>query len=192
MDLQQEEKFVLAAQKDPEAFGVLFDHYYPKILSYLVRRTCDVVLAQDLTSETFIKAFSKLWQFRWRSIAFSAWLYRIAGNELRMHFRGKRPVFSLDSLTEQGFDAPDQEHFLDELQVAQEAVDRHGEFLQVQSQLKTLPLHYQEVIALRFFEEKSLKEIAEILGKREGTVKSLLSRGLALLRNCNLLGDDAL
>ena len=92
MNLEAEQQCVLAAQQDPDAFGVLFDAYYSKILSYLVRRTGEAALAQDLTSETFIKAYTKLWQFRWRSISFSAWLYRIATNELRMHFRSKKHV----------------------------------------------------------------------------------------------------
>ena len=67
-----------------------------------------------------------------------------------------------------------------------EAVERqlngYQDFLLIQSKLKLLPIKYQEVIALRHFEDKNIKEIVEILGKKEGTVKSLLSRGLTKLR----------
>ena len=59
----------------------------------------------------------------------------------------------------------------------------HHDFIEVQKHLKTLSTKYQEVIALRFFENKSIPEIAEILEKKEGTIKSLLSRGLEKIRN---------
>jgi len=182
MDLQEEKRRVLAAQKDPEAFGALFDEYHPKILAYLIHRTGEVALAQDLASETFFKALNKLWQFRFRSISFSAWLYRIATNELRMFYRGKKS-FSLEALMEEsGFDVSDSGDLVEELKEAEEALKRQGDFLKVRKKIDELPLIYQEVLMLRFFEEKSLKEISEILGKKEGTVKSLLSRGLEKLR----------
>ena len=182
MDLQTEAKLVRDAQRNPEAFGALFDEYYSKILNYLVRRTGEVALAEDLCSQTFEKALKKLWQFKFRGIAFSAWLYRIAGNELKMHYRSKK-MFSLDSMMEQvGFDVPDSVDLLQELLEEEGKLQKQKQFLYVREKLQALPLKYQEGLALRFFEEKSLKEIAEILGKKEGTVKSLLSRGLTQLK----------
>jgi len=63
---------------------------------------------------------------------------------------------------------------------------RHEQFISVLKELKTLPLKYQEVIALRYFEGKDNKEISEILDINEGTLKSLLSRGVEKLRQkCN-------
>ena len=59
---------------------------------------------------------------------------------------------------------------------------QHQDFLRIQLRLKQLPVNYQEVIALRYFEQKSIKEIAIILDKKEGTVKSLLSRGIEKLK----------
>ena len=183
MNLQDESTLIAAAQKNPEAFGVLFDHYYPKILAYLIHRTGEVALAQDLTSETFFKALTKLWQFRWRRISFSAWLYRIATNEMRMHYRGKRPV-SLDAIMEgSGFDVPDSADLVEELKEAEEKLSRQKDFMEIRAKLANLPLNYQEVITLRYLEEKSIPEIAEIIAKREGTVRSLLSRGLQKLRD---------
>ena len=61
----------------------------------------------------------------------------------------------------------------------------HTDFLRIQKQLLGLPLSYQEVMALRYFEEKSISEISLITGKKEGTVKSLLSRGIEKLRSMN-------
>lgn len=184
MDLEREESLVKKAQRDPAAFAELYDHYYPKVFGYVLRRTASLEAAQDITSETFFKALNKLWQFRWRSISFSAWLYRIASNETAQHFRQSecKKSASLEALQEQGFEpaSPDDPH--SELVEAQEELDRHREFRRVQEKITRLPARYQEVIALRYFEQKQLKEIAEILGKKEGTVKSLLHRAIEKLR----------
>jgi len=183
MHLQEESRLVAAARKDPTVFAVLFDAYHPKILAYLIHRTGEVALAQDLASETFFKALSKLWQFQFRSISFSAWLYRIATNEMNMYYRSKRPV-SLDALMEGcGFDASDSSDLVEELKEAEEKLSRQKDFLEIQKKLENLPFVYQTVITLRYLEEKDFPEIAEIMGKRKGTVRSLLSRGLQKLRN---------
>jgi RNA polymerase sigma-70 factor (ECF subfamily) len=70
----------------------------------------------------------------------------------------------------------------DEITEAEEEMSRREEFLRLHKTLTGLPLKYQEVISLRFFEKKSIKDISQILGKKEGTVKSLLHRGLEQLR----------
>ena len=75
MDLDAEKDLIRQAQKDPGAFAELYDHYYPKIFGYVLRRTVHLEAAQDITAETFFKALRKLWQFRWRNISFSSWLY---------------------------------------------------------------------------------------------------------------------
>jgi RNA polymerase sigma-70 factor (ECF subfamily) len=91
-ELEAERLRIEQAKTDPQAFGELFDEYYDTIVRYVVRRTADVAVAQDITSEVFIKAFKHLLSFRWQGVLFSAWLYRIAMNELRMillnRFRG--------------------------------------------------------------------------------------------------------
>lgn len=182
MNLQEESQLVAQAKKNPDAFGALFDHYHPKILAYLIHRTGNVALAQDLSSETFFKALTKLWQFQFRSISFSAWLYRIASNEMKMYFRGKRSV-SLDSLMESAsFDAKDPSDIMDELKEAEEKLLQKKDFLDIQKKLLNLSFIDQTVITLRYLEEKEISEIAEIVGKREGTVRSILSRGLQKLR----------
>lgn len=186
MDLLEEKKLVLKAQKDPKAFGIIFDIYYPKILRYTIRRTGDIETAQDITSEVFFKALNKLWQFKWRSIPFSAWLYRIANNEVNQYFRKgtARKVTSLDMLTEKtNFEAISSENLQEEIEEAEREAERYTEYKIVQNILKTLPIHYQEIITLRYFEKKKLTEIALILNKKEGTIKSLHFRALNLLRS---------
>lgn len=198
MDLHKEKELIKQAQRDPEVFGQLYDEYYPKIFGYTLKRTANLEVAQDITAEIFFKVLKKLWQFRWRNISFSSWLYKIAINEINYYFRkGRkyRPV-SLDGLQEQGFELIALHNPETEVIEAQEKLKQHQDFLICQKKISQLDIKYQEVITLRFFEQKQLKEIGEILGKSEGTVKSLLHRGLEKLRElmseepqCNLLRE---
>ena len=187
MDLSEEKELVRQAQKAPDAFAELYEHYYPKIFGYVLRRTANLEAAQDITSETFLKALRKLWQFHWRNISFSPWLYKIATNEINQYFRKaeyKKSV-SLEELQEQGFELISPHDPESELIEAQEKLKQHQDFLEIQGKIVQLPAKYQEVIALRFFEKKQIKEIAEILGKKEGTIKSLLHRAVEKLREAD-------
>jgi RNA polymerase sigma-70 factor (ECF subfamily) len=184
MDLEQERELVRQAQKDPDAFAALYDVYYPKIFGYVLRRSARLEAAQDITSETFLKALRKLWQFHWRNVSFSSWLYKIASNEVNQYFRKaeyKKSV-SLEELQEQGFELLSTHDPENELIEAQDRLEQHQDFLEIQGRIVRLPAKYQEVIALRFFEKKQINEIAEILGKKEGTIKSLLHRAVEKLR----------
>ena len=180
-----EEKLLLEKiKKDPKEFGVLFDQYYNKIFGYVLRRTLDYDLASDIVAETFLKAFLKINSFKWKDISISSWLFKIATNEVNYFYR-KQKYFpaSLDLLLDSSeFDVRNRESFEEEKTRIEKELKGHNDFIQVQKMLEQLPVKYQEVIALKYFEEKSIKEISEILGKKEGTVKSLISRGLKKLR----------
>lgn len=187
MDLSEEKELVRQAQKAPDAFVKLYDQYYPRIFGYILRRIANLEAAQDLTSETFFNALNKLWQFRWRNVSFSSWLYKIAANEINQYFRKAeyKKSISLEELQEQGYEPVSSNDPESELIEAQEELRQHREFLEVQNKIVRLPAKYQEVIALRFFEQKQIKEICEILGKKEGTVKSLLHRAVERLREAD-------
>ena len=181
MDLEQEKQLVERAKNDTEAFGELYDEYYSKIFGYVLRRTASIEIAQDVTSDVFFKALKNLGQFRWRGVPFSSWLYRIATNEIANHFRkSKHGQFSLEEVSNSiSISDPSAET---EFLKAEAELKRHEEFLSLHESISKLSVKYQEVITLRFFENKQVKEIGEILGKRQGTVKSLLHRGLEKLR----------
>lgn len=184
VDLTAEQEIIEKARLDPSNFGPIFDAYYSAIFSYALRRVANPVVAQDITAETFYKALTNIHKFKWQGISISHWLYRIGTNELRMYFRkNKYQSHSLNLMSERvGFDPIDEQNLADEIDEIQTRLERNKEFLRAQKLLITLPVKYQEVIALRFGENKKLSEIASILEKKEGTVKSLLSRGLRLLR----------
>lgn len=197
MDIDQEKELIRRAKADPAAFGRLYDAYYPKIFGYALRRTGSLEAAQDITAETFFKALSRLWQFRWRGVPFSAWLYRIATNELNQYYRKGGRTVSLEVLRAQGFDPASAHTPEGELVEAQAELERHRDFLAYQAAISRLGQKYQEALALRFFEHKKFSEIASILGKSEGTVKSLVHRGLEQLRRMQpmdaerIIGSDA-
>ena len=184
MDLQQQKKIVSQARRDPQMFADLYDDNYPRIYNFIVRRVTSVEIAQDITSEVFLKAFQKLWLFQWRRISFSSWLYRIAIHEISNYFRkNKYQSISLDSMLEEhNFEPADKEDPQTEMIKMQSIIEEKKDFLKIQKALTQLPLKYQTVLSLKFFEHKKIHEICEILGKKEGTVKSLLSRGMNQLK----------
>jgi RNA polymerase sigma factor (sigma-70 family) len=181
MDLNREKDLVERARQDPQAFGELYEQYYSPIFGYILKRTASIDVAQDITSEVFFKAFYNLKQFIWREIPFSAWLYRIAINEIANHYRHNN--HRLSALKEL-FNSTDYsgQTIENEISEAEAELNKHAEFLALQANISKLPVKYQEVITLRYFENKQLKEIAEILNNSEGTVKSLLHRGLEKLQ----------
>jgi len=179
MNLNEEKELVERAKKDPEAFAKLYDKYYSQIFGYILKRVANLDIAQDVCSETFLKALKNLWKFRWKNISLSFWLYRIANNEIVNFFRKrKHKLVSLEK-TPEPIDGSNPEI---ELIEAEDKLKMHRDFLEIQEKISELEIKYQEVITLRFFEKKKIQEIAEILGKKEGTIKSLLHRGLKKLK----------
>ncbi len=179
-----EKQLLEDAKSDSLAFGQLYDRYYSNISNYLLHRLPHADVAQDLTAEVFFKAMTRLNTFSWRGISFSAWLYKIANNEINMYYRKReRTFFSLEFLSsDHHMEVPDSVDIERDYILAEEELERNRKFRQVQTCLFELPLHYQEVLVLHFFEGMSLIEISEITGKNLNTVKSLLSRGEKKLR----------
>jgi len=178
MSMEEEKELIERAKKDPESFSILYDKHYSRIFSYILKRTADVEVAQDVTSETFLKAFKNIRSFKWKGIPFSSWLYRIASNEIASFYRKRKKVISLENIS----DPKAESNPLDEVIRAQEEIDKHRDIVVLHEKISQLPPQYQEVICLRFFEKKKIQEICEITGKKEGTVKSLLHRAIERLK----------
>lgn len=184
LSLEQEREIIRLCRKDAVYFGELFDTYYASIFQYVLRRTADAALAQDIAAETFYKAYQNIHRYKWRGISINNWFYKIATNELRGYYRKQKYApKSLEHMLEaEGYEPASDTDVQAEMVAIQDAIERESQFLQAQNVLSTLPLKYQEALALRFVEKKKISEIALILHKREGTVKSLLSRGLSKAR----------
>ncbi|MBM2845267.1 MAG: polymerase sigma factor [Bacteroidetes bacterium] len=180
----QEKELVEACKTNPAAFEKIYDEYYSQIFGYILHRVGDYDTARDVSSETFLKAYTSIHRFVWKEVALSSWLYRIATNEVNSFFRRRRyPLLGFLDIRGQ-FEAeyPDPASLESEKQEVERQLEEHQMYVRVQKIVQRLPPKYQAVIALRFFEQKSIKEISEIVGKKEGTVKSLLSRGLERIR----------
>ena len=80
----------LAQRGDAEAFGQLYDHYVPSVYRYVYYRVGTHALAEDITSETFLRALRSLGSFRWQGRDFGAWLVTIARNLVTDHFKSGR------------------------------------------------------------------------------------------------------
>ena len=173
-----EAELVERARTQPEAFGLLYDRYYSVVLNYIYRRTLDVALAEELTSNTFFNALRALGRYENRG-KFLAWLYRIAGNEIRLNCaRRKQHEGEARWRAELG-----RVRFATDPAIATAEVDEQArQFARLHEALGRLPERYQTILALRYFESLSCEEVAEVVGTKVGTVKSLIHRGLKQLR----------
>lgn len=173
--LDEDHTLVAAARYDSEAAGKLFDKYYSEILGYIHHCTYDGSIAEDLTSNVFLAVFRHLRRYQWQQISFRAWLYRIATNEVRMHWRRKKRI-KIVSLQ------PD-EHDNSIRQSASDDIEAVEKYHLLHKALLELRIKYRTVIILRYFEGKAIAEICDITGRKEGTIKAQLHRGLAKLQH---------
>lgn len=169
---QAEERLLVeAAQKDPSRFGELYEINFERVYAFIAWRVGDRDAAEDLTSEVFHKALANLRRFEWRGVPFASWLLRIASNAIADRAQRGGKELAVDDPPEIAEDA----RVLADL----EEVHRRTQLFRLVEQL---PEDQRRVIAMRFAEEKSIREIAEALGRTEGAVKQLQFRALQSLR----------
>jgi RNA polymerase sigma-70 factor, ECF subfamily len=164
---------------DPELIDQLIIQYQHRLLRYLLYLTGDREAAEDLFQETWMRVLTRGAQFNGNS-RFDTWLFTIARN-LVIDLRRKRTMSSLEALSEtteddRPFEVPSEQPSPFEVYQARENGQRVTAAL-----LSLEPLH-REVLILRFHEELSLEEIAQITRAPLSTVKSRLYRGLAALK----------
>ena len=173
-------------KNNPADFSELFKLYYKPIFGYILRRTGNFDDTADLAAESFYKAFRHIGNFSYKGISLKVWLFRIATNEVNLYFRNKQKHNSLFERIDFENKTLFNQFLYEDKKETEIELQKHNQFMTVLKNLKTLPTKYQSVIALRYFEGKDYKEIVEILDINEGTLKSLLSRGLEKLRKkCN-------
>lgn len=182
-ELLDEQELVEEAKRDANAFGCLFERHYDKIFNYALQRTSNAEIARDITAETFFKALKNIRTFMWKDVPFSAWLYKISTNEIAAYYRkGVYRVTSMDDLMVKGFDFASPFNLEEEMITAEKVLKDQNDLQWCREAIKELPQKYQDVIALRYFADKKINEIAMIVGKPEGTVKSLLNRGVEKIK----------
>ncbi len=155
-------------------FIVQYRNYHKKIHSYFsLRLRGDTMLADDLTSAVFMKAFANFSDYN-DDFAFSTWVYTIARNQLTDYFRhqNRRPTVSL----EHAEDLPDDEVLFYDIMNASLSVDR------IKTLLRELPEAQSKAVYLRHFLLKEIAEVASALGKTEEATRQLISRGCRKLK----------
>jgi len=157
------------------AFDYIYDKYFPQIFQYVMYRVYNREVAEDITSVVFFKAMKNIKLFEWfNKIPFSAWLYRIAYNEICNNAKK-------DKKQEKILKAYKNEDADTYYEMNTEDNERSFEF--IHDYLKKLPQRDQEIITLRFFEKKAFAEIAQITGKNESTLRVNLHRALKKLES---------
>src|SRR5919202_1877770 len=162
-----------AQQGDRSALEELYLLHFDRIYSYLHMSVGNRHDAEDLTTQTFLKMLESIGKFRWRSAPFSAWLFRIAHNLAMDHFRATKRWQPEDEVPE-----PDPGDGSAAEEEALEAIGRRS-MLEL---IENLSHEQQQVLTLKFVFNFSNGEVATILGKTEGAIKSLQHRALASLQ----------
>lgn len=152
-------------QGDTKAFSRLYESYIDRIYDFVYFKTYHKETAEDITGNTFMKAFDRIQQFDPGKGMFIAWLYTIAKNEVNDFFRKKHPVLSLEDI----WDIPA------ETDVEIDAINREN-FYTFQKYLLTLPACKRDILILRVWQDLPFREIAAILNQSEGQCKMTFYR----------------
>ena len=169
---EDERRLVEAAQGDRARFSELYEEYFELVYAYIARRTRNRAEAEDLTAEVFRKALEHLPRFKWTGAPFAAWLFRIGSNLIAD--RAKRSAREGIQDNTPGSSRP--------AQAQQTEVEMAERLARIFHMVDELAEDQQSVIVMRFADEKSIREIAEALGRSEGAVKQLQFRALENLR----------
>ncbi|MFF5159959.1 ECF subfamily RNA polymerase sigma factor, BldN family [Streptomyces sp. NPDC000348] len=166
---------------EAEAFGRLYDQYSDTVYRYIYYRVGGKATAEDLTSETFLRALRRIGTFTWQGRDFGAWLVTIARNLVADHFKSSR--FRLEVTTGEMLDANEVERS------PEDSVLESLSNAALLDAVRRLNPQQQECVTLRFLQGLSVAETARVMGKNEGAIKTLQYRAVRTL--ARLLPDDA-
>ena len=166
-----------AQQGDTEAFGLIYDRYVDTVFRFIYFRVGNRPLAEDLTSDTFLRALKRISSFTWQGRDLGAWLVTIARNLVADHFKSGR--YRLEVTTGDVLDA-DREDRGPEGSPESAVVD-HITNVALLTAVKQLNPEQQECIVLRFLQGFSVAETAQAMGKNEGAIKALQYRAVRAL-----------
>jgi RNA polymerase sigma-70 factor (ECF subfamily) len=174
-----ESELIARAKRDPEAFGELYDRYVDRIYNYILYRVGNARDAEDLTSRAFHKALVKLPAYVDRGVPFGAWLYRIAHNLVANWYRDE------SRYTRIPFESVDagQEDLTVPGTVGDQLAQQMMSDAVVARAVRRLDPDRQALLILKFNQGLSNAEIAAVLGRTEGAIKSLYHRTLLALRD---------
>jgi RNA polymerase sigma-70 factor, ECF subfamily len=161
-----------AQEYDEPAIEALYQKYYPKIYNYAFMQMGDAQASEDLASDVMLKMIESMHKYTFRGLPFGAWVFRIARNRLiDLHRRRRRRgEVDLSGTLSSALASPQV--------LAERALERG----QIQVALKHLTDEQRQVIVLKFIQGFDNRSIGQIMGRREGAIKSLQHRALGSLR----------
>ncbi|WP_203703429.1 ECF subfamily RNA polymerase sigma factor, BldN family [Asanoa iriomotensis] len=162
---------------EAEAFGLIYDRYVDTVFRFVYFRVGNRQLAEDLTSDTFLRALKRIGSFTWQGRDLGAWLVTIARNLVADHFKSGR--YRLEVTTGDVLDADREDRGPEGSPEA--AVVDHITNVALLTAVKQLNPEQQECIVLRFLQGFSVAETAQAMGKNEGAIKALQYRAVRAL-----------
>lgn len=175
--MEIKKNIALAKQGDQSAFTYLLDHYWNEVYGFMLKRTENETDTEDITIETFAKAFDKIATYN-PEFQFNTWLIAIAKNVHIDMLRKRKSSLSVDFSDQSDYHAY---NIADTAPSAEDKIITEQNLSQLLRYIKELKPHYQEVIQLRYFQEMSYQEIADQLGEPLNNIKIKLLRAKKLL-----------
>ena len=170
MEETLEKHIELFRKGNQEAFGKVYDYMVGKIYKFIYFKTYHKETAEDLTSQTFMKALNKIHLFNNKKGKFSSWIYRIARNQVIDYYRTRRHTVDIQDI----WDIAGSENVEIDIQ------NKH-QMEEVRDYLQQLKPEQRDIVIMRVWQELSYKEISEILGKTESSCKMVFSRAISRL-----------
>lgn len=172
LSCEQESELVKRAKTDVKAFQTLYEYYLPKLYRYAYYRTQSSHEAEDIVSQVFLKALEQLKKDALSGTSFGNWLYRVATNIIIDKWRKNSKPYK-------------ECYILDEPNITADNSDLSEKIsnkVTLRNMLSLLPDAQQQVLILRYIEDLSISQVAEIMGRSEGAIKQLAFRGLKNMR----------
>ncbi len=169
---------VVEARTNYNAFSLLYRRHYDAVFKYCVHRLFDRYLAEDITSQVFLRVVEKFNRFEGDEKQFRGWLYVITTNFINEHLR------------KAAIQKKAQKYFNENLQNHNNNLEDNASKLELlKNAIFTLKPKYQTIITLHYFEKMKHEEIGEVIGASAATVRSQLSRGVEKLRKKMEISD---
>jgi len=168
--LSNEAELARQAKTDDQAFSVLYNFYFQKIYSYVIKRVGNQEIAEDIVSETFLKTFKNIDKYEHQGYTFGAWVYKIATNNMIDYYRktGRQKTVDIEAIAEPVSDRPSPEKY------AEKSEDQR----MVLGIIAKMNVKDQQVLNLKFFAEMSNIEISETLGITANNAGVIVYRAL--------------
>ena len=173
-EIEAEYQIILSAQKNPQHFAPIYERYFESIFVYVNKRVENEDISGDITAKVFYNCLNSLSKYRFQGVPFSAWLYKIALNEINQFFRQRKETQRIVSINDSHIDL-----LIVEMEREEPEIDKH---VLISVLLEQLDPYEVQFLELRFFEDNSFKKIGYLLGITEVNAKVKTYRILDKLR----------